>query len=61
MAAHGCKIPPANKIIMSGNISDIDEERVRKVGCQLVAKPLSLARVDAIIEAAKKNINLPDS
>mgnify|MGYP000238817580 CR=1 FL=1 len=61
MAAYGCMIPPANKIIMSGNVADIDEDRVRNAGCQLVEKPLSLARIDAIIEAAKKNIELLDS
>ena len=59
MSQRGCKGLPENKIIMSGNISAIDMDKVEVLGCKIEQKPLSLFRVDEIIEEAKKRLQ-PD-
>jgi CheY-like chemotaxis protein len=40
--ANGCHCEPRNKAIISGNLSDDDRERARKMGCQVFDKPLEL-------------------
>lgn len=49
MARRGCKSATTNKIIMTSNTAAIDMDRVRKVGCQVVSKPLTLYELDNIV------------
>jgi len=57
MARRGCKGPKENKVLMSGNTSAIDMDKVKALGCQVVQKPLRLARVGEIVEEAKNQID----
>jgi CheY-like chemotaxis protein len=61
MSQRGCKSPPATKIIMSGNTGDIDVERVKRLGCQVVQKPFSFAELDRIILQIIEKIKLEDA
>jgi len=49
MARRGCKGKPENKIIMSGDTSAIEMDRVKKIGCRVLQKPVPLAKLDEII------------
>jgi len=57
MAQRGCKGATENKFIMSGNTSDIDMAKARKLGCSVLDKPISLTQLELIIEEAKKRID----
>jgi len=56
MSKRGCKGHPSNKIILSGNTSEIDMERVRQVGCQVIQKPVSLEQVDQFVAQCRERI-----
>ena len=56
LSKRGCKILPANKIIISGDISAIDMDRVEALGCQVEQKPLSFERLDELIDEASQRI-----
>lgn len=56
MSQRGCKGDPATKIIMSGNTTDIDMDLVRKLGCQVVQKPLRFADLDKVIRQIAEGI-----
>lgn len=49
MAQRGCKSHPANKVIMSGNTTAIDMQRVEQLGCQVVQKPFSFRELDQVV------------
>ena len=53
----GCKTNPANKYIMSGNVTTIDMERVEKICCKVLQKPIRLKELDEIVEGLLKKIN----
>ena len=57
MAQKGCKGHPNNKIIMSGDTSAIDAAKAREFGCIIEQKPLSLQRIDEIIEQCKTRVS----
>jgi len=57
MSQRGCKGHPSNKIIMSGDTTTIDMERVNRLGCQVIQKPVTLLRVDEIIDECKSRIS----
>lgn len=57
MVLRGCKSLPTNKIVMAGNTTGVDPDRVRKVGCQVVDRPLSLERLDQLVEFAQATVD----
>jgi len=59
MEKRGCKGDPRNKVIISGNTTGIDMEKVAKIGCRVIQKPVSLEQVDAIIQEVVPRID-PD-
>jgi len=58
MSRRGCKVCPAAKIIMSGDTTAIDMERVKQQGCQVVQKPFSFAASDKTILQIIETIKL---
>lgn len=59
MHKRGCKANPAVKYIMSGNINIIDMEKVKEIGCNVLQKPVTLEKIDEIVEKIKA-IHSPD-
>jgi len=57
MRARGCKGDPRNKIIMSGATTAIDMERIERIGCQALQKPILLEKIDVLIEECKERIS----
>ena len=53
MVKSGCHGNPENVILMSGDTSRIDMDRVKKLGCRVVQKPLSLSVLEDWIEQVK--------
>lgn len=45
----GCKGVSRNKILMTGGAALVDQERVKKIGCKVVQKPITLSQIDRII------------
>ena len=54
----GCKLNPANKYIMSGNLNVVDMDLVKAIGCNVLQKPVTLAKIDQIVEEVKQRISL---
>jgi ActR/RegA family two-component response regulator len=59
MQKRGCKGAPAHKFILTGDASVIDMERVKKVGCNILQKPIGLDQIKSIVENIEKNTS-PD-
>lgn len=57
MSQRGCQSPAENKILMSGNINEIDMKKAQQLGCQVVEKPLPLTVINKLIEQAKTRIS----
>ena len=58
ISQRGCKGDPSTKVIISGNTTAIDMERVSQLGCQVVQKPFSFAALDKIILQIIETIKL---
>ena len=53
MKKRGCKGIAANKLLMSGNTNDICREKVQRVGCTLVQKPIDFSYVETWLKNLK--------
>lgn len=56
MVQRGCKADFRNVFIMSGNTEIIDDEKVKKLGCKIIQKPVVLDEIDRLIESCRLNI-----
>jgi len=56
MEDRGCKGIARNKILMSGNTTDIDLERAERLGCKVLQKPVSLQFIDQIVQEIEANV-----
>ena len=59
MAKHGCNSLPSSKILMSGDTSSIDMEKVQQLGCRLVQKPFKFDQLDEILRQVLERVE-PD-
>ncbi len=57
-ADNGCKMPPENKALMSGDISDEKHRIVSAMGCAAFVKPFSLRDMDSWIAACEQRMDL---
>ncbi len=55
LSKRGCIILPENRVLMSGDTTSIDMDKVKQLGCQVLQKPVSLQNLDEILCAAEKN------
>ncbi len=46
----GCKAPPRNKVLMSGNFSQEVYDKAKELGVTLVNKPLELSKIGELVE-----------
>ncbi len=53
LTRHGCRILPRNRILMTGDAAPELEKEVRKMGCQIVQKPLRLDQLDELVDQAR--------
>lgn len=56
MEQRGCKADFRNIFIMTGNTDYIDDERIKRLCCQVIQKPISLDEFDRLIELCRLNI-----
>ena len=56
LSKRGCKSLAANRIIISGDTSPIDMDKVKQLGCQVLQKPLSLKRLEETISKVDRNL-----
>ena len=56
MHNRGCKGNPANKYLMSGNLNVVDMALVKALGCNLLQKPVTLEKIDQIVEEVKQRL-----
>jgi CheY-like chemotaxis protein len=58
MDRKGCKGLTKNKVLMSGNISEQEEELAKELGCRVLHKPVSIYTILSLVEEMKKSIPL---
>lgn len=56
MKKKGCKGITQNMVVMSGALTQEDINKATELGCVVVSKPITLDRIDELIEEMKKVI-----
>ena len=46
----GCKCPPRNRVLMSGNIAKEAMDKANELGVTVVHKPLQLSKIEELVE-----------
>ena len=57
MGRRGCKGAVRNKVIMSGDTTAIDQNKADRLGCKVVQKPLTLGKLDQIIDEIQTTVD----
>jgi len=59
MEKQGCRGMVRNKILMSGDSTAVDEDRVKRIGCKVIQKPFTFAMLDKVVDNAELAVD-PD-
>lgn len=60
LVKHGCHGSTENILLMSGDTTRIDMQKVEKLGCRVVQKPLPLAFLEEWIEEVKSRMKIAE-
>ncbi len=53
----GCKAPPRNKVLMSGNFSQEICDKAKELGVTLVNKPFELSKIGELVEEMQNRVD----
>lgn len=53
----GCKSPPSNRVLMSGNISKEAIDKANEFGITVVSKPVSLSKVEELVNEMRSRVD----
>lgn len=53
----GCKSPPANRFLMSGNLTKEAFDKASELGVTVVHKPVKLSKIAELVEEMQNNID----
>ena len=58
MEQRGCKGAMRNKVLMSGDTTAVDKEKAERLGCHIIQKPLTLGKLDQIVDEVQATVDL---
>lgn len=53
MTHHGCRVLPRNRVLMTGDATPALENEIKKIGCDIIQKPLRLSKIEELIDQAR--------
>lgn len=53
----GCKVPPLNKVLFSGNLTQEASDRAKELGVTLMEKPIELSKIGELVVEMQSRVD----
>jgi len=57
LTRRGCKAPPENRVLMTGNLTQEAKDKADELGVTVVHKPLQLSKIEELVEEMRSNVD----